>query len=289
MSTRGNPYIPDETNAQTTYFNRCRTTFLETALECEPEGLTGPCIGGETLGQVCSPLSKPLGKEIDCDTTAGEACVIQGQAVFSPGSVCTGDPCSDCGTCLDDLDCDDGHPCTRDTCDVKITCTCRHTPDYDLDTECCDPDTGALEPLDDGDPCTLLGICDAATGEVTRPPAAAGIACGGGDTCVLGYYCDGAGSCVIDPAPAGSTCDDGDECTTDDHCDGAGNCAVDPITGRPCVNKRACEPGSCVDGACRCPAEFVPVPAVSGWGVVIVALVLIVLGKAYFGRRRTAG
>ncbi len=32
MSTRGNPYIPDETNAQTTYFNRCRTTFLETAL-----------------------------------------------------------------------------------------------------------------------------------------------------------------------------------------------------------------------------------------------------------------
>ena len=43
MSTRGNPYIPVENNAQIPYFNKCQTTFPETALAfhraCEHEPL----------------------------------------------------------------------------------------------------------------------------------------------------------------------------------------------------------------------------------------------------------
>ncbi len=236
------------------------TVHCQSDLECELAGVSGFCIGGATLGQTCAPFPTPLGEALECDATAGDTCVVQGHALFSPGSACTGDPCSDCGTCIDDLDCDDGNLCTRDTCDAEVTCTCRHTPDYDLDTECCNPDTGVLEPLDDGDPCTLLGICDAQTGEVTHPAV-----------------------------PPGATCDDGDECTTDDQCDGTGECVGEPIPGRPCTDDGQCAPGACVDGVCQCPAEFVPVPAVSGWGAVIVALVLIVLGKIYFGRRRSAG
>jgi len=231
---------------------RCRSD-----LECELEGVSGFCIGGDTLGQICAPLSKPFGKEMECDTAAGETCVVQGVNLFSPGSVCTGDPCADCGTCASDLDCDDGNACTEDICDVEITCTCSHTPGYDTDTECCDPDTGEIEPLDDSDPCTLLGICDPTTGEVTRPPA-----------------------------PAGSACEDGDECTTDDQCDGAGACVGDPIAGRPCTADAQCAPGGCVDGVCECPWIHVAVPAISVWGVVVIALLVAVFAKVYFGRQR---
>ena len=35
MSTRGNPYIPNESIAQITYFTKCGTTLLETALALE--------------------------------------------------------------------------------------------------------------------------------------------------------------------------------------------------------------------------------------------------------------
>jgi hypothetical protein len=239
------------------------------------------------FGACCFDLA---GDERQCveGVTQVECDALPEPRLFALGGHCTGDICADCGQCQEDPHCDDGDACTDDICDVAVTCTCAHSLNYDVNTECCDPQTEIVQLLDDGNPCTLLGICDSETGEVVRPPVPAGTSCGEGDTCVLGYYCDGAGNCIMDPVPAESACDDGDECTTDDHCDGAGNCVVDPIAGRPCVNKRACEPGRCVDGACRCPAEFVPVPTVSGWGAVIVALVLIVLGKAYFGRRRTA-
>ena len=92
----------------------------------------------------------------------------------------------------------------------------------------------------------------------------------------------------MDPAPVGSACDDGDECTTDDHCDGAGECVGEPIPGRPCTGNIQCSPGACIDGVCQCPWIRVPVPTLSAWGAVIIALLVAALGKVYFGRRRTA-
>ncbi|GMV42703.1 MAG: hypothetical protein AMXMBFR64_44190 [Myxococcales bacterium] len=143
---------------------------------------------------------------------------------FCIGGKCGGGP----------LNCEDGDPCTADSCDSKVGCV--HVP----------ADGG---PCDDGNPCTEGDAC--ASGTCTGPVSVAGCCtwdaeCTDGDPCTedscVGHAC----AYTYGYAP----CDDGNPCTLKDHCDGEGGCGGDLLTcddGHPCTTD-VCDPatGSCV-------------------------------------------
>ncbi|UCE59964.1 MAG: hypothetical protein JSU63_21280 [Phycisphaerales bacterium] len=105
-----------------------------------------------------------------------------------------GPPCSEpCPECLTGDQCADPTPaqdpsadnlCTVDSCTDG---TCVHTPDYDDQVYCCDPDlgpVGGLTVIDDGEECSV-DTCDPDTGIVTRE---------GGD-CDNDNVCDDVDNC----------------------------------------------------------------------------------------------
>ncbi len=174
----------------------------------------------------------------------GTACST---TLCTSGQQCTGGACGG-GTAVS---CDDGNPCTDDSCDALtgcanvvddtivpddgIACTAdlcgggvaSHTPD---DAVC-----------DDGDWCTGDGRCaptdpssdgrGCVADDVPRPP--------GPDATCGSYVCNG-GAMRFDlvAAPAGTSCDDRIACTTGDACDGSGACAG-TITG-DCGSATSC-------------------------------------------------
>ena len=123
--------------------------------------------------------------------------------------------------CESDADCDDGHPCTDDTCsDIGI---CVNTS-----VDC-----------DDGDSCTV-DSCDGPSGECVHQP----VDCDDGNPCTTDS-CDPASGCVNEPNT--NPCDDGDACTTDDTCtDGA--CAGGPPV--DCDDGVECTVDGCVEDNC---------------------------------------
>jgi hypothetical protein len=64
---------------------------------------------------------------------------------------------------------------------------------------CCDPGSGALATIDDGDPCTD-DVCDAGTGIVSHD-IGVGNACDDGNACSDADACDAGGACVGTPIP----------------------------------------------------------------------------------------
>lgn len=163
-----------------------------------------------------------------CDPVAG--CVVEplpDQSPCSDGSVCTvGDVCQG-GQCVapgPPLACDDGDPCTDDTCDPLVGCRYLENP-----AAC---------------PCSSGGV-----------PADAGTRCVDGDGCTVGETCNGAGACT---GAAPLDCNDGDGCTAD-AC-GSGVCVhmdnlcptscTGQANGTPCSDGRPCTRGTCQAGAC---------------------------------------
>jgi hypothetical protein len=169
--------------------------------------------------------------------------------LFVPGENCTGAIDVDCPQCLVDADCDDGDPCTTDTCisncprdcgtcPTEFLCTCEFPLIFDPAAECCDG--GELTPLDDGDDCT-------------------------DDTC---SEPDGRGTPEHTISEAGTACDDGGLCTYNDVCNGedsAGNggCAGTYVAEVACTDNADClaatgVPYGCVAGGCTCLDQGIP-------------------------------
>jgi hypothetical protein len=128
---------------------------------------------------------------------------------------CGGDQCNPIG-CVSEtstaflcvpgapLNCDDGNPCTTDTCDPTLGC--QHT----FNTAACD----------DGNPCTTGDVCS--NGVCAGTP----VVCTGGDICSGLNTCDPAtGQCATGPP---LNCDDNDACTTDT-CDPTTGCLHNPV------------------------------------------------------------
>lgn len=159
------------------------------------------------------------------------------------GNPCTDDSCDTLtGQCMHTpVDCDDGEPCTDDSCD-PLTGKCVHTPrvcdDGNPCTEdSCDPLTGecVFTPVvcDDGDPCTD-DSCDPLTGECIFTPRD----CDDGDACTEDMCDPLTGECLHIP----QVCDDDDPCT-DDTCD--------PLTGECIFTPRDCNDGDpCTFDSC---------------------------------------
>jgi RHS repeat-associated protein len=187
---------------------------------------------------------------------------------FFGGAVCAGG-------------CDDGNPCTVDSCDAG---QCQHGPAA-TGTPCGDSNAcngaetcdgagvcvgGPTPMVDDGNPCTA-DSCDPATG-VAHVPVAAGTSCSDGNACNGLETCNGAGTCqpgaalIVDdnnactidscdpvlgvihtPAAAGAPCSDGNACNGLETCDAAGACqpgaAPTLDDGNPCTAD-SCHPAT---------------------------------------------
>lgn len=219
---------------------------------------SGSCVGSSPI--VCDATECRNAGACDPDTgTCGGTPKANGTAC-SDFNVCTlTDSCQN-GSCIGtgSLSCDDGDPCTIDSCDARTGCT--HTPAA----------TGTA--CDDGNACTTASQCNAG-----KCVAVANLDCSDDDPCSVDR-CDPTIGCVDEDAPNGTRCDDGNLCTQVDGCQ-AGACvgsfpvvcaasdqchlagACNPLTGQ-CSNpvappQTACNDGSvcttgdrCQEGAC---------------------------------------
>jgi cysteine-rich repeat protein len=212
------------------------------------------CPGPEGVDAQCLDAS--------CDPETGECSLVPANesGICNDGDACTlFDQCT-AGVCagLASMACDDGNPCTKDTCDGQSGCSYQHNTD----------------PCDDGNACTIgdvcsLGACvgsgvlacddgDVCTTDSCAPGAGClhdhnTLPCNDGNACTIGDGCDN-GACI---GVGLLQCDDGNPCT-DDWCDPVSGCAVKPNTkpcddNNTCTTDDACSQGKCVGkGSLEC-------------------------------------
>lgn len=178
------------------------------------------------------------------------------------GNPCTADSCAGDGTCVHGAaSCDDGVPCTLDLCDPAAGCLA-----LPVDGLACD----------DGNGCTSADRCAAGScvGDAVAGCCASDAECQDGDpctedTCFLGACRNLARSCAVadkclagycDVAAGGAcattevSCDDGNVCT-DDWCDPVIGCGHGPTATPPEAVEISCADGAdndcdgAVDGA----------------------------------------
>ena len=202
----------------------------------EPCTTEGICVSGvcQTEAATCDDSNDCT---IDsCDTTLG----CQHQFKTS-GSTCTaGSKCFATGTCADGscqakaISCDDGNPCTIDSCDPLDGCM--HVND-----------TGTCS---DGDACTTNDSCNGGKCVAGQPTD-----CNDGNSCTIDscHPLDGCSHLeVFSPCCTGlvSVCDDGNPCTNDE-CDPlTKECSYTDNTA-PCDDHDECtEMDACSNSAC---------------------------------------
>ena len=195
-----------------------------------------------------------------CSETACHPATGQCITTVLPGAPCNdaeactkSDVCHSDGTCGGTpTECDDGVPCTADSCE-PVSGLCLFVPS-----------PGA--PCNDGDPCTEADACVSTTCKGTPK------ICDDSSPCTDDACDPGRGACMTTPL-SGLLCDDGSECTTDDEClegacVGAGvdcddddPCTTDSCTATagcqfelnedPCSDGDACTgPDACDEGLC---------------------------------------
>jgi choice-of-anchor B domain-containing protein len=183
----------------------------------------------------------PSGVVIVSDRQRGLFVLDPSAALAATDTDANGIPDNCEGECQTDADCDDGNACTLDSCEARAS-TCNHIPEYDDLIYCCNPETGDLTSLDDGNDCTE-GFCEP-DGAINWFDMVFGTPCGDpSDTdCDNPDTCDGAGTCMPNTEPNGTACESGAFCVVGEACMN-GVCQM----GVP----RDCNDGvSCTDDSC---------------------------------------
>ncbi len=199
--------------------NPCTTDVCEAVSDCRYLPRIGQCDDGLpcTTGESCK-LSKCTGGTpticddgnnctiTPCDPAKG--CVVLQLAFGSPCK--PADPCFQAGVCEKGVcigsvakDCDDGSPCTADSCDSKGGC--QHPV--------------KAGPCSDGNPCTEADVCvgKLCVGKPLATCCDKDADCKDNSPCTQDV-CIG-GACKNDPAPVeGKACDDGNPCTLQEVC-----------------------------------------------------------------------
>ena len=202
---------------------------------------TGQCAAGTPIdcgpGNVCVEIpTNPFYRCAECVVNAdcsdgvfcngSEKCVAGGcqpgvQPNCNPPDVCVDgfcnlltDQCESLPTCFDD------NLCTSDVCVTQSSCV--NAPNYPTATHCCNPDTGQLIVINDGNACTT-DACNVLTGQVTH---------------------------------LGTVCNDGNACTINDHndCAQGGACVGTNVNTLSCTKDSDCPIGFCksTTGLCSC-------------------------------------
>ncbi|RJO66174.1 MAG: DUF1566 domain-containing protein [Myxococcales bacterium] len=238
--------------------NPCTTDACVTREGCRNTPRTGNCEDGDpcTSGEYCDYegfIYKCIGgTRIDCDDDnpcTADTCDETGDCDHLPlngpsvectdNNVCTtGDACVN-GVCAygqgGTQNCDDGNPCTTDSCHPTQGCQRVNN------TNSCDDDN----PCTVGDRCNL-GMC--------RPGSAK--TCDDGNTCTTDNCNPEAAEgeeCVSTPKTNGTTCNDADPCTTGDRCV---NGACEPTGGQSCNDDNPCTIDGCDEQGCTHAADI---------------------------------
>lgn len=165
--------------------------------------------------------------------------------------------------CTTNADCDDGDPCTTDTCNISGTCvhsaiTCNDSNACTTDT--CNPATGCVfTPIncDDANACTTDtcsgGVCSNTAITCSDSNPCTTDTCNPATGCVFTPIdCNDSNACTLDGCSGGVcsnttiTCSDSNPCTTDT-CAPATGCVFTPID---CNDNNACTTDSCSGGVC---------------------------------------
>jgi DNA-binding beta-propeller fold protein YncE len=257
---------------------------------CAHVSATGACDDGDkcTVGDACKNSVCLPGAVTNCNDgkdCTSDACSSADGCVYTPatGGICNdndactlADACSE-GTCKGGaLNCDDGNPCTTESCDSAKGCVV-----VSADGAGCSDDN----PCTDGDLCgggacngivktcvsqgaCVVAFCSAVSGGCGFVQKADGAACNDGDACTTGDACltgactgsnadcsDG-NACTADSCSVASgcghvaltgTCDDGNTCTSGDNCS-TGTCLG---TALDCDDAKPCTDDSCAAGVCK--------------------------------------
>lgn len=221
----------------------CAVTLANggTCSDGDPCTLSDTCDSGHCRGSVMACDDGNICTLESCDPTVGK-CV---SGVAPLGILCNdGDACTTKEKCVAGLckaaaqvGCDDGMPCTVDTCDSS-TGKCTFAPMLG----CGGPCTKTAD-CDDGNSCTIDG-CIASTCVLSLSSAP----CDDSDPCTYGDKCS-AGACL---SGSQSACFDNNPCTLD-VCDKvSGECSYpNASNGSICDDKNPCSPFDlCTDGKC---------------------------------------
>ena len=193
-----------------------------------------------------------------CEAATGECSFVPNHEGFlcdnadacAVNDKCAGGVCGGGG----DVNCNDGNPCTDDSCAPESGCVYENndlacndgdvctTQDQCVDGEC--PGGPALA-CSDGSVCNGIETCDPETGCV----AGELLVCSDGNVCNGVETCDPAAGCQAGQA---LDCDDGNVCT-DDTCDPVVGCAysvnqTDCDDGNTCTDGDTCAGGWCMAG-----------------------------------------
>lgn len=248
---------------------KCGLDFKSTGTTCDADG--NVC----TKADACNGKGKcGAGVTVKCDDNnpcTDDSCDPKSGCVYTAntfkcdadGSACTvGDVCSG-KTCLPGKkkDCDDGEPCTADSCDKKTgDCVLKKLSVTCDDGDACTKNnkcglakdgkytclSGAPVVCSDGNPCTA-DACDSKKG-CSSTPVSDGVGCSDGNACTEKDVCK-SGSCA--GAPLGKdTCDDKNSCTVDT-CDSKAGCQYKTVSGAQCDDGDQCTSGdTCTAGKC---------------------------------------
>ncbi|TNF23713.1 MAG: hypothetical protein EP329_26780 [Deltaproteobacteria bacterium] len=270
----------------------CKVTNAQNGLTCnDGNACTGSdkCQAGGCVGTAISCDDGNPCTADHCLTASG--CAHDPLANATPcsdGSLCTGGDKCQAGFCVGTtVSCDDGDPCTVESCDPATGCgyadAANGTSCSDGDP-CTSPDTcqggecsgGAFvcgcqsnadcASSEDGDACNGTLFCDT-DGNCKVDPATI-VTCTTADPCLIGTCNPSDGSCSTAPRANGTSCDDGDGCTENDTCfagvcggvpstcDDGNPCTLDACEGNQCVTRPAFDGQLCADDGNTCTQDM---------------------------------
>jgi hypothetical protein len=257
-----------------------------TNASCPGSGGNG-CSVAACVDAQCKQTQAPNGTACNDGNACTQSDSCQGGACVgtNPVTCAAADQCHAAGTCnpatgacsnppkTDGTACDDGDACSQtDTCQAgscvgsnRVTCA---PPDACHLAGACSPASGQCvypaktdgTACDDGNPCTLPGVCQAGACQGQSP-----VVCAAADQCHAAGTCDpSTGACTNPPLPDGTSCIDGNACTQVDVCM-AGTCVgTAPVTcpaADQCHVASGCDPTT---GACMVAAKVDGTPCNDG-------------------------